>query len=158
MLLRTCRLLTVGLLSTALAANVCSAATVSNEGGNILVSTGDAFEPIASSKELPPGGRVMVKPGGQAMIMYTANCRVRLGQGLWLVQDKAPCREGTVLLDFTGRMGEGLGDLKGDPPEEPPPPPLVRHDLLILGGVAAGAIVACVVWWCRDHDHKPASP
>ena len=81
MLLRTCRILAVGLLSTALAANVCSAATVSNEGGNVLVSTGEGFEPIASSKELPPGGRVMVKSGGQATIMYTANCRVRVGSG-----------------------------------------------------------------------------
>ena len=139
MLLRTCRVLVAGLLSTALAAGPSSAATVSNEGGTILVSTGDGFEPIASFKELPPGGRVMVKSGGLATITYTPSCSVRVGTGLWLVQDKAPCREGTVLLDFTGRMGDGLGSIKDAPPE-PPPPPRVHHDLLILGGVVAGGL------------------
>ena len=112
MLLRTCRALVAGLLSTALAAGP-SRETVSNEGGTILVSTGDGFEPIGSSKELPPGSRVMVKSGGLATITYTASCSVRVGTGLWLVQDKAPCREGTILLDFTGRMGDGLGSITG---------------------------------------------
>ena len=157
MLLRTSKVLVAGLLSTAIAVGPCGAATVSNEGGTVLVSAGEGFEPITSSKELPPGGRVMVKSDGLATISYAANCSVRVGAGLWLVQDKAPCREGTVLLDFTGRMNEGLGSLKDAPPE-PPPPPLVRHDLFILGGVVAGAVVACVVWWCRDDDDKPASP
>src|SRR5262245_2929761 len=157
MLPKLCRPLFAGLLSFAMAASPLSAATVSNEGGAVLVSMGEGFEPITSSKELPPGGRVMVKLGGLATIAYSANCSVRVGSGLWLVQEKAPCREGTALLDFTGRMNEGLGSIKDTPPEEPPPPP-ARHDLLIIGGLAAGAIVACVVWWCRHHHHHPASP
>ena len=158
MIAKTCKLLLTGLLSTAMAASPLSAATVLNEGGAVLVSAGEGFEPINGSKELAPGGRVMVKSGGLATIAYSANCSVRVGSGLWMVQEKAPCREGTALLDFTGRMNDGLNPPKGPPPEEPPAP-FVRHDLLIAGAVGAGLIVACVVWWCRGHDHHhPASP
>src|SRR5215831_9136008 len=128
MLPKPCRLLLAGLLSTAMAVSPLSAATVSNEGGAVLVSLGDGFEPLASSKELAPGGRVMVKSGGLATIAYSANCSVRVGSGLWLVQEKAPCREGTALLDLTGRMNDGLNSIKDSPPEEPPAP-FVRHDL-----------------------------
>jgi hypothetical protein len=155
MLPKTCRVLVAGLLSTAMAANPCIAATVSNEGGAVLVSMGEGFEPISSSKELPPGGRVMVKPDGLATIAYSANCSVRVGSGLWTVQEKAPCREGNAVLDFTGRMNDGLNP-KVIPAEEPPPQ--VYRDHLILGALAAGAIVACVVWWCRGHHHHHASP
>ena len=159
MIPKTSRLLVVGFLSTAMAASPCSAATVSNEGGAVLVSMGEGFEPIATSKELPPGGRVMVKSGGLATIAYSANCSVRVGSGLWLVQEKAPCKDGTAFLDFTGRMNDGLNPVR-EPPREEPPAPFVRHDLLIAGGLVAGAVVACVVWWCRDHHHHhhPVSP
>src|SRR5262245_8617666 len=141
MLRKPCRLLLAGLLSTAMAVSPLSAATVSNDGGAVLVSTGEGFEPIATSKELPPGGRVMVKPDGLSTIAYSASCSVRVGSGLWLVQEKAPCREGTALLDFTGRMNEGLGSIKDTPPEEPPHP-RVYHDHLILGAIGAGLITA----------------
>jgi hypothetical protein len=158
MIPKTFRLLVAGLLSTAMAASPLSAATVLNEGGAVLVSRGEGFEPIKGSKELAPGGQVMVKSGGLATIAYSANCSVRVGSGLWMVQDKAPCREGTAVLDLTGRMNDGLNSIKDSPPEEAPP--VVRHDLLIAGGlVAGGLVVACVVWWCRGHHHHhPASP
>ena len=159
MLLKTSRVLFAGLLSTAMAASPLSAATVLNEGGAVLVSAGEGFEPIKGSKELAPGGRVMVKSGGLATIAYSANCSVRVGSGLWMVQEKAPCREGTAVLDLTGRMNDGLNPVREPPPEEAPAP-FVRHDLLIAGGlVAGGLVVACVVWWCRGHHHHhPASP
>ena len=159
MLLKTSRVLLAGLLSAAMAASPLSAATVLNEGGAVLVSAGEGFEPIKGSKELAPGGQVMVKSGGLATIAYSANCSVRVGSGLWMVQDKAPCREGTAVLDLTGRMNDGLNPVREPPPEEAPAP-FVRHDLLIAGGlVAGGLVVACVVWWCRGHHHHhPASP
>src|SRR5262245_31529025 len=101
-----------------------------------------------------PGSKVMVGPGGFALIVYARGCVVRVGSGLWVVQDAAPCDKGTTELDFTGRMNEGL--LNREPP---PPPPRPALDPLIVGGViVGGAVVACLVW-CRGHDHhKPASP
>jgi len=151
------KVLVAALISTSVATNSTMAAMVSNEGGTILASAGDGFQPIRSSIELPPGGRVMVKSGGLATITYSSNCTVRVGSGVWLVQDKAPCREGATVIDFTGRMSDGIRDnsVKDEPA---PPPPSYHHDLWIIGGLVAGGIVACVVWWCRNDKDKPASP
>src|SRR5215472_5237042 len=66
MLPKTPKVFLAGLLSTAMAVAPCSAATVLNEGGSVLVSMGEGFEAISSPKELAPGGRVMVKSGGVA--------------------------------------------------------------------------------------------
>src|SRR5258705_2366260 len=74
MLTRICKVFVVALLSTSVAANFSRAATVSNDGGTILASTGDGFQPIRSSMELPPGGQVMVKSGGLATITYAGGC------------------------------------------------------------------------------------
>src|SRR5689334_10104487 len=127
MIAKTCKLVLTGLLSTAMAASPLSAATVLNEGGAVLVSAGQGFEPLRSSKELAPGGQVMVKSGGLATIAYSANCSVRVGSGLWMVQEKAPCREGSAVLDMTGRMNDGLNPSR-EPPREEAPGPFVRHD------------------------------
>jgi hypothetical protein len=155
MLSKAYRTLVVALLSTAMIGNFASAATVTSEGGTILASTGDGFQPIQASMELPPGARVMVKSDGLATIAYGGNCTVRVGPGLWLVQDKVPCQDGAAVIDFTGRMSDGMpGSLKDGPP--PPPPP--RDYSLLLGGVFVGGIVACIVWCGNDDDNKPASP
>src|SRR5262245_36293924 len=108
MLLRISSYLVVAILSATAGANLGIAATVSSHGGLVLVGKGDGFRPVTGSIELPPGGRVMVKPGGLATITYSASCTVRVGPGFWLVQDKVPCRDGASVIDFTGRMGEGL--------------------------------------------------
>src|SRR5262245_16931733 len=153
MLSRTYRTLVVALLSTAMAGNFAGAATVSNEGGTILASTGDGFQPIQASMELPPGARVMVKSDGLATITYGSTCTVRVGPGLWLVQDKAPCKDGAAVVDFTGRMGDGMpGSLKDS---APPPPPRDYSFLIVPGVIAVGA---CVFWFCRNGNDHPASP
>src|SRR5262245_63470630 len=90
-----------------------------------MVSKGDGFVPLAAAAEMMPGSKVMVGPGGVAMIVYAGGCIVRVGSGLWVVQDAAPCDKGTTELDFTGRMNEGL--LNREPPP-PPPRPALRSE------------------------------
>ena len=154
MLSRSYRALVVALLSTAMAGNYAAAATVSHEAGTILASTGDGFQPIQASIELPPGARVMVQSDGLATISYGSNCTVRVGPGLWLVQDKAPCRDGATVIDFTGRMGDGMpGSLKDSAP--PPPPPRAYGWLIVPAVIAVGT---CIFWFCRGDDDHPASP
>jgi hypothetical protein len=58
---------------------VANAAVVASVTGNVLVSTGDGFARISGATELAPGGRVLVQPGGLAMITYPSDCVVRVG-------------------------------------------------------------------------------
>jgi hypothetical protein len=126
-----------------------SAATVSSQGGEVLISKGQGFVPLKSLTEVAPGGQVMVRPGGIATISYASNCRVRVGSGVWLVQDKAPCADGTTEIDFTTRMGQ----------QAPPPPQGDDFDPLIVGGavVGGGLLLGRAVSWCQSNN-RPASP
>src|SRR5262245_23639729 len=81
------------------------AATVTGQGGTVLVSRGEqGFVPLASAAELAAGGRVFVQPGGSATIVYASGCSVRVGSGFWVVQEQAPCAPGTTEIDLTARM------------------------------------------------------
>lgn len=120
------------------------AATVSSDGGTVLVSSGEAFVPLAGTTELAAGSRVMVRPGGTATISYD-RCTVRVGSGLWLVQPAAPCAEGTVEIDFSNKMSGGALD-----PPPPLPPRFPWH-------VVVPPVALCVFVWCRGGD-RPASP
>jgi hypothetical protein len=136
---------------------VASAATVASVTGTVLVSKGDGFAPITSATEIPAGGKVLVQPGGLAMITYPSDCAVRVGAGIWQVQPSAPCANGNHEVDFTGRMNDGMGP----GPYSPPPPAEYDNSWLLIGGgaVAIGLIVACAADWCTSNKHHhPASP
>lgn len=125
--------------------SAASAARVSNQGGAVLVNSGNGFVPISVDTELAPGGRVLVQPGGLASIVYAGNCTVRVGSGFWLVQQAAPCPDGATELDFTGRMNQQ------GPPGDPPG----INDLLI-GGVVVGGTLG--LGFAISQSLNPASP
>jgi hypothetical protein len=133
---------------------VANAATVANQGGTVLVSKGDGFTPVANDTDLPPGARVMVKPGGLAKITYSNECAVRVGPGVWQVQPSAPCAKGNAEIDFTGRMNDGVVTV----PTEPAPAPAMGGTWLLIGAavVGGGLLIACVADWCRSS--KSSSP
>lgn len=147
-IVRAIRLLLAAVLVVAWGPLAAKAAVVSSQSGNVLISTGDGFVPLAGPVELQAGGQVMVQPGGLATITYAGNCTVRVGSGVWLVQPAPPCKEAAV-IDFTTRMNQQT------------PPPNQQQDFdpaaiaIILGGGVA--VATCVFWWCRDHN-RPASP
>src|SRR5262245_17414531 len=121
-----------------------AAATVSSQGGTVLISKGEGFAPITGDAQVGPGGQVMVRPGSVATIAYGSSCIVRVGSGVWLVQEAAPCSPGTTFIDFTGRMNQ-------QPPADPPPgddqtPPGIDPTTgLIIGGVAVAGGVALAI-------------
>src|SRR6185295_6823984 len=123
-----------------LQAFAAEAATITLEAGSALVSRGEGFVPLAGQTQLPAGSRIMVDHGGQASIVYTADCTVRVPSGLWLVQETVPCAKGTALVDFTDRMG--AGSLKDGP--APPPPRYYRDHVIGAIALGAGAVIACV--------------
>lgn len=155
MLLRSCGIALI--CGVVLGPVGASAATVSNQGGTILVTKGEGFVPIAGDVEVVPGAQVMVRPGGLATIAYGRGCVVRVGSGVWLVQEETPCTEGIAVIDFTGRMNQGAPPTEppADPPEEPPPG-INTTTALLIGGVVAGGIGLAVV--LSQGDDKPASP
>lgn len=127
-------------------AHTVNAAMVSNLGGAVLVSKGDGFSPIASNTELAPGSQIMVRPGGLASITYGNKCVVRVGPGVWLVQDASPCAHGTTTIDFTGRMHQQAS------------PPSSGLDPLLVGGVIVAAGVALAILVGQSDGDRPASP
>jgi hypothetical protein len=135
---------------------IASAATVANQGGTVLVSKGEGFTPIAFDTDLPPGGQVMVKPGGLAKITYSNECAVRVGPGVWQVQPAAPCAKGTTEIDFTGRMNDGMVTGPTEPVETPGPGMNGTWVLIGAAVVGGGLLIACVADWCRSS--KSSSP
>jgi len=108
-----CRALAAALFFTASGPVTAIAASVSNQGGDVLVSRGQGFVPVKALTELAPGGQVLVRPSGLATISYASNCTVRIGTGIWQVQDKAPCADGATEIDFTTRMNQQAGPPPG---------------------------------------------
>jgi hypothetical protein len=158
------RIAVTGLCAALIAPSSLNAATVSKEGGTVLISKGEGFAPIAGDAQLIAGNQVMVRPGGMATIAYGAACTVRVGSGVWLVQEKAPCAPGTTMIDFTGRMNQQPpGDPPADPPGDPPADTagggidtttgLVIGGVVIAGGVGLGLLLSN-----DSKDDKPASP
>jgi hypothetical protein len=162
MMMSTLKVVAIGFCALLSSPLVASAATVSTQGGTVLVSEGDGFVPISGQAKLAPGGRVMVRPGGVATIAYNADCTVRVGSGVWLVQTAAPCKPGTTMIDFTGRMhqqppADPPADPPVDPPTEDPPGGLTPTTGLIIGGVVVGGIVLGLTLGQSSED-RPASP
>lgn len=162
MMLHT-RIAVVGLCAALIAPSSLSAATVSKEGGTVFVSKGQGFAPIAGEAQLVAGNQVMVRPGGIATIAYGSACTVRVGSGVWLVQEKAPCAPGTTVIDFTGRMNQQPpGDPPADPPGDPPadgPGGIDTTTGLVIGGVViAGGVGLGLLLSSDDNKDRPASP
>jgi len=70
------RIVALALVSIVAGTATASAAVVSPMGGDVRISTGQGFHPIAVPTEIAPGGQIMVGPGGAASIAYSATCVV----------------------------------------------------------------------------------
>ncbi len=80
----------------ALLSGQTSAATVSPDGGTVLISNGEGFLPITGDVEVSPGGQVMVQPGGMAHITYAGGCVIRVGPGqISAISETSPCNKNT---------------------------------------------------------------
>jgi hypothetical protein len=160
-MLRTCKIAAIALSVALFGSLSAGAATVASQAGTVLISKGDGFAPIGAEAEIAAGGRVMVRPGGVALITYASDCSVRVGSGLWLIQEKSPCTNGTTLIDFTGRMNQqppAQDPPQDPPPEEPPPAPGINPTVLVLGGVAIAGGVGLAIVLSQNSDNNPASP
>jgi hypothetical protein len=98
----------------------------------------------------------MVNPGQVATITYSDTCAVKVDSGrVWTIQAAAPCAKGTGVVDFTGRMNDGMVSVPTEPEE---PPGMSGSTMLLIGAAAVGGglLIACVADWCRSS--KSSSP
>ncbi|HZV20542.1 MAG TPA: hypothetical protein VE986_03255 [Hyphomicrobiales bacterium] len=135
-----CRKLTAIFALAALLCSQAHAATVTSESGTVLVNSGGGFVPVMGSVDVPPGTKIMVQPGGMALLTYPNNYTLRIGPGqVWEVQANPPGSEASPSEgDSTfGQITSQLSD---------------NSVLLIAGGVilAGGLVLA--------QSFKPASP
>jgi hypothetical protein len=158
-MLGPCKLTLIALGIASIGGQV-DAATVSSESGTVLISNGDGFVPIAGSVQLAPGGQVMVRPGGMALITYSSDCAVRAGPGrIWAIEAKAPCAKTSIVQSVA--LQPDLPSDGGSPaPTQPLPNSPASQQLddtvLLLGGVAIATGLGIVI--AQDHHDRPASP
>ena len=88
-------------LALILASSPAMAATLVVDSGRVTVSRGGGFLPVRSGGTVSAGDRVLVGRNGSATIVYSPNCRVRVGSGeIATVLATEPCNGGIVPLDY----------------------------------------------------------
>ena len=115
------------------------AATVESISGAVFVNKGQGFQAATLGTQVNPGDIVMVRNGGEALVVYGDGCQSHVKSGKTVtVGTSSPC------------SAVDQSQLK---------PGTIGPDTLLIGGVvvAAGVGVA-VILSNNDSNNKPASP
>lgn len=117
-----------------------SAATIQSVEGQASINSGTGFKKVKSGTQANVGDRVMVSPGGSAVLMYSDGCEVKVQpDSVTTVSAQSPCASPSSLENPTYR---------------------VVGPLLIAAGTAF--LVYCVSSLCTDEDgdrrRRPVSP
>lgn len=115
------------------------AATVESISGAVFVNKGQGFQAATLGTQVKPGDIVMVRDGGEALVVYEDGCQSHVKSDKTVTVGRAsPCSavDGSQLKPGT-----------------------IAPDTLLIGGVvvAAGVGVA-VILSNNDSNNKPASP
>lgn len=85
-----------------LAGTSLQAASLEGLQGEVLVDRGGGFDIISGPTSLDPGNTVIANPGGKAVIVYSAECKVPVQPGAVVTVHKyPPCDGGGGALDTT---------------------------------------------------------
>lgn len=100
--MRLLRTLVLGLVSAALLASTCSAATIKPVRGQVSVNRGQGFEPVNNEAHAKVGDLVMVSPDGAALVAYPDGCKVDVHPGaVMTIAPLSPCASGSYAQDQT---------------------------------------------------------
>ena len=132
------------------------AATLVPDQGDVRISTDQGFRKMEAAGEVAAATKVLVAPGGRAIISYGESCQVEV-RSFAIVQKEPPCGEydppahfgfqegsaasSNVDHDFTPKVGRRA-------PRSPKPNDDCLYDphvLLIIGGAAVGIGLAAVL-------------
>ena len=139
---------TATLIFAASALNL-EAATLAPQSGTVHVNIGSGFTEVQGDTVGPAATKVMVSPGGAALVTYSSDCSVRLASGVWTVPEHPPCKQGVAMIDFTNRMNQET-------------PPTDGADslttTLVIGGLIVGGTVAGGLLLLQDNNEQQESP
>ena len=111
---------------------IARATTVEVKQGTVSINTGEGYQKISKTTQVPPGTAVMASPGGIAVIVYDDGCRVQLTSKAVLVVSPGPACEARFQTP--------------------------DHDYLLYGLAAGGVAAAAAVLAAGQGGDHPASP
>jgi hypothetical protein len=116
-----------------------SAATVESVSGSVFVNRGKGFVAATGGTQVKTGDVVMVRDGGEALVVYTDGCQARVKPAESItVTEASPCS-----LAKEANLTPGL-----------PAPGTLLIGAAVVGGTIAGAIALSN----NDSKSSPASP
>ena len=126
----TSRLLSLGF--AVIFANSALAATVTRDQGEVFLNRGSGYKAVTQSAEASVGDQIMVKPKGQARVVFPDGCSVLVSVGMvFTIGAKSPCEQ-------KGRHIETAASL---PPEKQAPGGSGDVLFLSVAGVSAGLML-----------------
>lgn len=79
---------------------LAATASLQIDGGEVLLSRGAGYRPVATSHRLDVGDIVLARPGSAANVSFDDGCIVRLKPGaIFTVRENSPCRSGVADAD-----------------------------------------------------------
>ncbi|MEQ1696840.1 MAG: hypothetical protein ABL901_13460 [Hyphomicrobiaceae bacterium] len=116
-----------------------SAATVEGLSGSAFVNRGKGFQAASLGEQVKPGDIIMVRDGGEALIVYSDGCQSHVTSGKTVtVGEASPCS----LTDSSNLKPGTIGP----------------STLLIGAGAVAAGVGAAVLLSNKDSKNNPASP
>jgi hypothetical protein len=116
------------------------AATLEVVKGDVSVKQGEGFRRVAGATEVYSGNQVMAGPGGQARIVYSDGCVVKVYPGSVMAVPRKCYKP----------MTAGL--------EAPPPPEPFPWVPVLLGAAVIGGGICAIVCDHDDDRPRPRSP
>ena len=135
-----------GLLSLAFAFIISTsalAATVTPDQGQVLVNRGGGYKPVTQPVEASVGDQVMVKPKGQAHVVFPDGCSMLVSVGMiFTIGPKSPCEQKGSHIETQATL----------PPQQQAAPAGGGDALFLsVAGVSAGMVLL-------QSNDKAASP
>lgn len=129
----------VAMVGVLLGSLQASAATIESVSGSVFVNRGKGFEAVTGGTQVQVGDIVMVRDGGEALVVFTDGCQARVAPTQTItVGEASPC-------SLTKEA-----NLK---PELPAP-----GSMLLGAAVIGGAVAGAVALSNSDSKSSPASP
>jgi hypothetical protein len=128
--------------TAAFAEKPAPAAQLSGISGEILINSGEGFQPVTTQEPvaLMPGTKVMVRDNSFATVSY-AECAIALAEPtVFTVNDKAPCEQGAPLPDQAMKITPTHNSLSPD--QLHPELPFVRAAVVI--GMIGGSVAVLI--------------